>query len=46
MKITHLFPLALIVLDIAAAVTYACHGDWRRVIYWTAAAFLTASITY
>jgi len=41
-----IFPLILIVLDIAAATAYAAGGDWRRFIYWTAAATLTATVTF
>lgn len=41
-----IFPTTLIVLDVFAAAAYACGGDWRRVIYWTAAAVLTSSVTY
>lgn len=41
-----IFPTTLIVLDCFAAAAYACGGDWRRVIYWTAAAVLTSSVTY
>ena len=41
-----IFPSVLIVLDVAAAVVYAAAGDWRRTIYWFAAAVLTATVTY
>ena len=41
-----LFPTILIVLDIAAAVVYATHGDWRKMTYWIAAGVLTLVITY
>lgn len=41
-----LFPLTLIVLDIGASVVYACCYDWRRSIYWLAAAVLTACVTF
>ena len=41
-----LFPAALIVLDVAAAVVYAVDGDVRRVVYWLAAAVLTAAVTF
>jgi hypothetical protein len=44
--VTLVFPIALIVLDIAASVVYAFAGDWRHCIYWAAAAVLTASITF
>ena len=40
------FPTLLIVLDVCAAVVYACGGDIRRMIYWVAAATLTACVTY
>ena len=43
---TRLFPTALIVLDVAAAGAYMANGDARRIIYWTAAATLTATVTY
>jgi hypothetical protein len=36
----------LIALDVGAALAYAVGGDWRRFIYWAAAATLTASITF
>jgi hypothetical protein len=39
-----LFPTLLIILDICAAVGY--FGDWRKVIYWLAAAVLTFCVTY
>ena len=39
-------PTVLIVIDIAASVPYAFAGDWRRFIYWLAAATLTACVTY
>lgn len=41
-----LFPTALILLDIGAAVVYATMLDWRRAIYWIAAAVLTTCVTY
>jgi hypothetical protein len=37
-----IFPTILMVLDLCAAVVWACYGDWRRAIYWGAAAVLTA----
>ena len=41
-----LFPTTMIILSLAAAAVYACHGDYRRLIYWMAAAVLTASVTF
>ena len=41
-----LFPTILMVLDVCAAASYAPAGDWRKVIYWLAAATLTAVVTW
>lgn len=41
-----LFPTLLIILDIGAAWMYFRVGDTRHVIYWLAAAVLTAAVTY
>lgn len=41
-----LFPAALIVLDLGAAVVYGLEGDWRRCLYWLFAAGLTAVVTW
>jgi hypothetical protein len=43
---TQWFPTLLILLDIAAAVPYGWHGNWRMAIYWLSAATLTACVTY
>jgi len=40
------FPTCLIVLDIFAAAGYVPSGNWRRVIYWLAAATLTTVVTW
>lgn len=45
-KPEYIFPLALIALDLAAAAVYAVQRDWRKVIYWTAAAVLNAAVTF
>jgi hypothetical protein len=41
-----LFPVVLIFLDLAAAAVYLCNKDIKHAIYWTAAAILTASVTF
>ena len=41
-----LFPTVLMALDVCAAVTYAPTGDWRKVVYWLAAATLTCMVTW
>ena len=40
------FPTVLIVLDLCAAAGYAPCGDWRKVLYWLAAATITAMVTW
>lgn len=42
-----IFPLVLIILDIAAAIVYGVVDmDIRKVIYWIAAAVLTITVTF
>lgn len=41
-----IFPIILIILDIAAAGVYLCHGDIRKTIYWISAAALTIVVTF
>lgn len=46
MRYEKLFPTLLIVLDICAALAYVPTGEWRKVIYWIAAATLTTCVTW
>lgn len=46
MKQQYIFPLILIVLDIGASVMYGVSGDWRKVVYWLAAAILNITVTF
>ena len=43
-----LFPTLLIVLNVAAAVVYAVGPvpEWRKAVYWMAAAILTFTVTW
>ena len=41
-----LFFMIFIILDLCAAAAYAPTGQWRRVVYWLAAATLTAAVTW
>ena len=41
-----LLPTILIIIDIAAAGVYAYGGDWKKMVYWLAAATLTACVTF
>ena len=40
------FPFALVILDTSAGIIYALSLDWRRSIYWFAAAVLTTCVTF
>lgn len=40
------FPIALIALDIGAAVVYAAQRDMRQAVYWLAAAVLNIAVTF
>jgi hypothetical protein len=46
MKPQHFFPVALILADLGAAVVYGLARDWRKVIYWIAAAVLNITVTF
>lgn len=46
LKPEYIFPLALIALDLAAALVYAVQRDWRKTIYWIAAAVLNVTVTF
>ena len=46
MKSEYIFPTVLILLDVAAAIPYGFKCNWRMMIYWLAAATLTACVTY
>jgi len=41
-----IFPTILIILDLCASGVYFVGGDWKRGIYWIAAAVLTACVTF
>lgn len=46
MKREYIFPLILIALDIGASIMYGFSGDWRKVVYWCAAAVLNVAVTF
>lgn len=39
-------PTVMIAISVAAGVVYGCGGDWRRCVYWLAAATLNFVVTY
>jgi hypothetical protein len=41
-----LFPTALLVCNVGAAICSALSGDYRRSIYWAASALCIGAITY
>lgn len=46
MKLTYIFPLIMIALDIGAAIICIHGGDPKKGIYWLAAAVLNAAVTF
>ena len=44
--IIKVFPITLVILDIAASTVYFYSGDIRRGVYWFAAAVLTSCVTF
>ncbi len=44
MKLQHLFPLALIILNVGAAIIYLLKSDIKMTVYYTAAAVLNITV--
>ena len=42
----YIFPVTLIVLDLLAGLVYGFCGDWKKLIYWIAAAVLNITVTF
>ena len=40
------FPTVLMIIDVLAAFVYFTKFDWRKTMYWLAAAVLTFVVTY
>ena len=43
---TQILPIAMILLDTGAAAVCLWHRDYRRTVYWIAAAVLNATVTF
>jgi hypothetical protein len=43
---TRAAPILIMCLSVVAAINYIPVGDWRRVVYWAAAAAITWSVTF
>lgn len=41
-----MLPVAMILLDVGAAAFCLWHKDYRRAVYWIAAAVLNATVTF
>ena len=46
LKPEYIFPLLLILLDLGAAVIYAIQGDYKKTVYWLAAAVINVTVTF
>ena len=42
----YIFPSILIALDVGASLMFAVAGDWKKAIYWLAAAVLNVTVTF
>ena len=45
-KPEYIFPLLLILLDMGAAIVYAIQKDYKKAVYWIAAAVLNVTVTF
>ena len=45
-KPEYIFPLLLILLDVGEAVIYAVQKDYKKAVYWLAAAVLNITVTF
>ena len=45
-KPEYIFPLLLILLDMGAAIVYAIQKDYKKAVYWLAAAVLNITVTF
>lgn len=43
---TQILPIAMILLDVGAAAVCLWHKDYRRTVYWIAAAVLNLTVTF
>lgn len=43
---TQILPIAMILLDVGAAAVCLWHKDYKRAVYWVAAAVLNVTVTF
>lgn len=46
MKSTYIFPIAMIAMNIGAAIMCVVDKDYKKAVYWIAAAVLNAAVTF
>lgn len=46
MNKTQIFPLILMLLDLGASVMCGMAQDWKKAVYWLAAAVLSYTVTF
>lgn len=46
MKSTYFFPIIMIAMDIGAAIMCFANKDYKKTVYWIAAAVLNAAVTF
>ena len=46
MKPTYIFPIVMIVMDVGAVVMCVIGKDYKKAVYWVAAAVLNAAVTF
>ncbi len=46
MRKEQILPTLLVVIDVLAAIGYIPTGEWRKIVYWLAAAALTYVVTW
>lgn len=46
MKPTYFFPIAMIAMDVGAAITCTVNKEYKKAVYWIAAAVLNAAVAF
>lgn len=46
MKPTYFFPIAMIAMDVGAAIMCIVSKEYKKTVYWIAAAVLNAAVTF
>ena len=46
MRKEQILPFVIILIDLGSAVPYMMGGNWRKAVYWIAAAVLNIAVTF